>query len=170
VSAAWQVRKLARSDLPDYRRLRLAALEAHPEAFGSSWEEESQYDDATFTQRMMPASPSVALGGFSGAMLIGIAGMVVLPRAKQRHKGTIYGVYVDPLHRGSGLAHALIEAVLAEARGAGLLLLHLSVTAGNIPARRLYQNLGFRTYGIERRALKLGEEFIDEELMALDLA
>jgi ribosomal protein S18 acetylase RimI-like enzyme len=170
LSEAWQVRKLVPADLSDYRKLRLTALAAHPEAFGSSWEEEAQFDDCTFVQRMTQAPPSVALGGFSGPALVGTASMVVQPRVKQRHKGTIYGVYVDPWHRGSGLAQGLMEALLAEARHAGLLLLQLSVTVGNRPARRLYAGLGFQTYGIERRALKLGEAFVDEELMALDLA
>jgi RimJ/RimL family protein N-acetyltransferase len=29
--------------------------------------------------------------------------------------------------------------------------------------------MGFRVYGLERRALKVGDRFYDEELMALDL-
>ena len=48
-------------------------------------------------------------------------------------------------------------------------VLQLSVEAGNVPAQRLYRRMGFTTYGVERRSLKVGEHFHDEELMALDL-
>ncbi len=43
------------------------------------------------------------------------------------------------------------------------------MTAGNAPAQCLYKRMGFQVYGTERRALKVGDRFYDEELMALDL-
>ena len=48
-------------------------------------------------------------------------------------------------------------------------MLQLTVEAGNARAQRLYRRMGFTTYGVERRSLKIGEDFHDEELMALDL-
>jgi ribosomal protein S18 acetylase RimI-like enzyme len=165
----WQVCRLSPDDLPAYRRLRLAALADHPESFGSSLEEELLFDDETFLKRMVPAPPSVALGGFADGELAGIGGLMVQPRLKQRHYGTIYGVYVAPAHRGIGLARGLLGALIAHGRAAELLFLTLSVTAGVDPARRLYLDLGFRPYGMLRRALKVGATLFDEELMVLDL-
>jgi ribosomal protein S18 acetylase RimI-like enzyme len=170
VTAAWHIRPLGSADLAEYRRLRLAALRAHPEAFGSSWEEESAFDDATFLRRITSAPPSLVAGGFLGTDLVGMASLVVLPRVKQRHKGLIYGVYVEPNVRRCGLARGLMDRIVLEARQAELLLLQLAVTARNTAARRLYAEMGFTTYGVESRALKLGGMFIDEELMVLDLA
>lgn len=109
------------------------------------------------------------LGGFAADALVGIAGLFVQPRSKQRHKGLVVGIYVAPDHRGSGLGRGLLSALIDAARRSGLLVLQLSVSVGNAPARRLYEGLGFRTYGIERRALKLADRFVDEELMSLDL-
>ncbi|WP_156963926.1 hypothetical protein [Muricoccus aerilatus] len=36
-----ETRHLSTSDVAEYRDLRLAGLQAHPEAFGASWEEEA---------------------------------------------------------------------------------------------------------------------------------
>lgn len=170
MTAPWQIRRLAAADLPQYRRVRLAGLAAHPEAFGSAWEDESQHDDAAFALRMLPTPPSLALGGFAGDALVGMVGLTVKPGRMQRHKGMVYGVYVAPDQRGTGLARGLLIALIEEASRSGLLLLQLTVAVGNDRARRLYASLGFQTYGIERRALRIGDIFVDDELMALDLA
>ncbi len=169
MSETCEIRKLTEADLPAYRMLRLEALASHPEAFGSAWEEETQLDESAFLAHMLPSPPGLRLGAFSRSTLIGTAGMFVAPRAKQRHKATVVGVYVDPAFRGLAVAHRLMTALLAEARQAGLSILQLSVTVGNEPARRIYRAIGFQSYGIERRALRIGDRFVDEELMALDL-
>jgi len=149
--------------------VRLLALQRHPEAFSSSYEEESQLDLDGFT-RLVPAEPpGAAMGAFDGSALVGIAGLFVAPRLKQRHNGTVVGVYVDPEFRRAGLARCLMQSVIDAARQAQLVSLRLSVTVGNETARRLYIGLGFQTYGVDRRALKVGDRYYDDELMALDL-
>jgi RimJ/RimL family protein N-acetyltransferase len=45
----------------------------------------------------------------------------------------------------------------------------LRVVPSNIAAYRLYSAAGFKEYGLERRALKVGSEYHDEMLMALPL-
>ncbi len=80
------------ADLTAYQGVRFAALADHPEAFASSWQEEMRFDEATLLQRILPPPPSVALGGFSADMLVGIAGLYVQPRPKQYHKGMVVGV------------------------------------------------------------------------------
>ena len=100
--------------------------------------------------------------------LQGSAGFAVQPGRQRRHKGLLWGVYVASELRGKGLAKALIERVIARARG-HVALLQAVVSAGNEPARRLYFDLGFRTYGIEPAGLRVDSEDIDEELIWLDL-
>jgi RimJ/RimL family protein N-acetyltransferase len=43
------------------------------------------------------------------------------------------------------------------------------VVASNAAACRLYSTAGFKEYGLERRALKIGSEYYDDVLMALVL-
>jgi ribosomal protein S18 acetylase RimI-like enzyme len=109
-------------------------------------------------------------GGFTDAgELVGTSALRLETGVKSRHKGSVFAVYVDAAHRGSGLARALVETAIGRARDARLRVLHLTVTIGNDAARRLYAGLGFQTYGIERRGLCVDGVFHDEELMALDL-
>jgi ribosomal protein S18 acetylase RimI-like enzyme len=167
-AAAWTIRALTLADLPAFRVLRLDALRLHPRAYGSSYEEEVAYTLDDFAARW-PVAPGVMLGGFVGARLVGFAGLQVQPRVKQRHKGFIYTVYVEAGFRGLGLAAGLVEAAIAAARQAGLRFVWLTVAVGNDGARRIYQRLGFRTFGIEPRGLLVDGAFVDEEMMMLDL-
>ncbi|WP_428491363.1 N-acetyltransferase family protein [Rhodopila sp.] len=152
-------------DLPLLRPLRLEALRRHPSAFGVAFEEE-QADDPG---RLIGEPPSVTLGGFGGGVLVGSASMVVSQRVKQRHKGHVVAFYVAPAWRRAGLARALLDALVEQARAQGLVLLTLSVTLGNAAARGLYSGAGFSAYGVEPMSLRVGDEFVDAELMALRL-
>ena len=156
---------MGQGDLPLFQPLRLEALRQHPEAFGSSVEEE-QGTDLSY---MIGASPNVTLGAFVDDALVGSIGLIVSAKLKQRHKGHVFGVYVAPSCRGTGLARALTDQLIVEARSVGLVLLTLSVTVGNEAARWLYLNAGFISYGIEPGSLKIGHDLYDTELMALFL-
>jgi RimJ/RimL family protein N-acetyltransferase len=162
------IRRLDASDAAAYRRIRLDALRWHPEAFGSSYEEEAEYALDDFRRHLAP--PGCVFGVGAGDRLVGIAGLYVQTRRKHRHKGTVVGVYVEAGHRRGGTAQRLVEAVIEQARQQELRLLQLTVTVGNDSARRLYSRLGFQSFGIERRALLVEGVFYDEELMVLDLA
>jgi ribosomal protein S18 acetylase RimI-like enzyme len=168
LSPPWTIRALTATDLPAFRPLRLDALRLHPRAYGSSYEEEVEYSLDIMGARW-PVAPGVMLGGFVGDRLVGFTGLRVEPRVKTRHKGFIYTVYVDQAFRGRGLAAGLVEAAIEAAREAGLRFVTLTVAIGNDGARRIYDRLGFRTFGIEPRGLLVDGEFVDEELMILDL-
>jgi ribosomal protein S18 acetylase RimI-like enzyme len=156
---------LRQNDLPLFQTLRLQGLREHPEAFGSSLEEEQGRD----LSYMIGEKPNVTLGGFVADALVGTAALVVPVKLKQRHKGHVVGVYVAPAWRGTGLARALTARLIAEARANQLILLTLSVTVGNEAARRLYLDAGFVPYGIEPASLMIGSDLLDAELMALYL-
>jgi ribosomal protein S18 acetylase RimI-like enzyme len=164
----WTIRALTPADLPAFRAVRLDALRLHPRAYGSAYEEEVDYTLDDFAA-WWPVAPGVMLGGFVADRLVGITGLQVQPRVKQRHKGFIFTVYVDAAFRGLGLAAGLVEAAIASAREAGLRFVWLGVAVGNDSARRIYQRLGFRTFGIESRGLLVAGDFVDEEMMLLDL-
>lgn len=169
----WVIRPLLASEGELYRPLRLAALRQHPAAFSSDYAEEAQMSAANFAARM-PPPPGALFGGFvrgaNGApALVGIVGLMVQARAKLHHKGMLFGMYVDPAFRRTGLGAALVESVIARARDAGLRVVHLTVTSTNHAARLLYARAGFRCCGTEPRALCIDGVLYDDELMALML-
>lgn len=164
----YHVRPLGQEDVDAFRRVRLEALRLHPEAFGSAYEDEVQLDRAQFAERL--ATPRFTrFGGFAGNDLVGLVGLQVRAGAKERHKGHLFSMYVDAAHRHSGLSEQLVNAVIAAARDADVLLVHLSVMSGNTNAKRFYLRMGFTVYGVERRSLKVADRFYDEDLMVLHL-
>jgi ribosomal protein S18 acetylase RimI-like enzyme len=118
---------------------------------------------------MIGTPPNATWGGFVGDSLAGTAGLVVSGKRKQRHKGHVVGVYAADPWRRAGLGRALLDRLIQEARADGLMLLTLSVTVGNAEAMRLYGRAGFTVYGVEPLSLRVGDTFLDEELMALRL-
>ena len=49
-------------------------------------------------------------------------------------------------------------------------LIQLSVVREIRPARRLYESVGFLEFGMEPKALKLGDKYYDEAHMVLDFS
>jgi ribosomal protein S18 acetylase RimI-like enzyme len=161
------IRHLTPSDAADYRAIRLAALQNAPEAFGSTYESEAARPMSGWEERL--AAPG-AFGAYLDAEIVGMARFVQdAGSAKERHKGSVYAMYVAPEARGRGIGSALIEAVIAHASGV-VEQLRLGVVDTNIAAIRLYQRHGFEIYGTEMRALKTDTGYSNELLMALRLA
>ena len=59
----------------------------------------------------------------------------------------IENVIVDESHRKRGLGSLLVQELLEEARKAGVGSIILEVRVSNLPALRLYENIGFKQEG-----------------------
>ena len=162
-----EIRRLTRADADVvlYRDIRLEALKASPEAFGSTFETEDAQPLNWFSDRL---GGSELLGAFCDAKLVAIAGFAIQQGQKMAHKGIIWGMYVRPQARRTGIGRRLVEAIVDLARHR-VELIRLSVVRGNEQARCLYASLGFREYGVEKNALKQDGRYYDEVLMAKDL-
>ena len=166
------IRVLEPRDARAFRDLRLRALREHPEAFGRTPEEMDSADAVAERFRRSAGSDADAvLGAFDGDALVGVAGCHRADGAKRRHVAVIWGVYVAPEWRRTGVARRLFLATVAHARTwPGLDALWLDVTTVNAAARALYASCGFESAGLRPRALKVGDRLYDEELMILRLS
>ena len=147
------IRQLASHDAPVYQPLRLRALREHPEAFGSSLEDEQPLPLEQVSRQLDDISGnSVSFGAWLDGQLVGIVSLFRSPRLKTRHKALLGGMYVAPEVRGNRIGKALLEHTLSHARTMdGLEDVTLAVTVGNNSARRLYLGAGFVPYGVEPR-------------------
>jgi RimJ/RimL family protein N-acetyltransferase len=166
------IRPLEADDAAVYHALRLRMLREHADAFTSSFEEDATKPLAWVVARLTPdAEEGVVLGAFDATRaLVGSIGFAREERRKQRHKALVFGMFVAPEHAQRGIGRALLAACIARARATpGLERLTLTVTATNERAIRLYEAAGFRVFGLEERALKIGDRYFPKAHMVLDL-
>mgnify|MGYP003675786136 CR=1 FL=1 len=150
------IRRLGAGDAALWRDLRLEALSRHPEAFGSSHDDWAGQPLEVFAARL---EAGIVLGAFRDGTLIGSTALD--PDSEAPRDGRLSAVYVDPAHRGEGIARALLRAAEARARSDGFARLVLCVAQGNEAALRFYEAEGFRIAGPEPRALTRDGQLLD---------
>jgi RimJ/RimL family protein N-acetyltransferase len=155
------IRRLGAADVEAFRSIRLKGLRNDPEAFGSTFEKESSESEQYFLDRL---TRSAVFGGLAGDRLVGVVGFYSFEDTKSRHKGVLWGMYVTPEARGSGLGTVLVETLLEHA-SKEVEQVQLTVVASNPRARRFYQRIGFVEYGLEEKSLKYKGAYFDEVLM-----
>ena len=165
------VRALTVDDGAAWSQLRIASLETDSQAFGKAIEDQLAMTIAEIEARFRDVPDGgVHLGAFDGDALIGMVTFLRDSGRKERHKGHLYGMYVATSYRGQGIGRALIGTALDHARSQpGLEQVLIGVTSSQSVAQALYRRFGFRTYGIEPRAIRDGDIYLDEELMILHL-
>jgi len=162
-----EIRLLTAKDAESYRTLRLEGLQTNPEAFGSSFEEEKDRVLELFASRLI-AQGSYTFGAFDQDELLGVATLVQESKIKLKHKASIFAVYVSPKKRGLSLGKRLmLEVINQGSKLADVEQINLTVVSSNDSAKGLYTSLGFQVFGTEKRALKIGQQYFDEDYMVL---
>lgn len=146
-----------------FQALRLRALQEHPEAFGSSYEEESIMSADNFQEGYKQCD---IFGAFVEHTFVGCAGFFVQSPIKMRHRGVLFSMYISPEFRKKGIAKLLVKTVINHAKK-HVLQLHATVVTSNYSALNLYEKNGFIIYGTEPRSLKIANHFYDEHMMVL---
>jgi ribosomal protein S18 acetylase RimI-like enzyme len=166
-----EIRQLREMDTESFRNLRLRGLKEHPEAFLAAYEEESSTPVEAYAARLGAATPdNFYLGAFVACELAGIAHFERQVGIKVRHRAYIGAMYVPPERRGLGIGRALLEHALQHARTLpGLEEVGLWVMMGNDRAQALYEAMGFVTFCIEPRAIRVDGRYYDAAGMILRL-
>jgi ribosomal protein S18 acetylase RimI-like enzyme len=104
-----------------------------------------------------PAQP--LLSGYvyvDGGRLVGNVSLNV--ESEQRGLWSISNVAVHPDYRTRGIARHLMEDSLQKARSSGAQLIVLEVRTDNLPAQKLYRDLGFQIYDtVDELSLPAGQ-------------
>jgi ribosomal protein S18 acetylase RimI-like enzyme len=148
-----ELRRLRAGEGARFRELRLRALQDSPEAFGSSYELEVQFDAARwerFAEGSELAAAEIVFVAEEDKAWLGMAGGYI--RDDDPTAAGLWGMWVAPEARRRALATHLVDSVAAWARARRALRLDLSVTERAEAAAALYERLGFAPTG-ERRPL-----------------
>lgn len=148
------IRRLTTADAAAFHALRLEAMTAEPESFGTDILEER----AKPLDRVAATLATTAVfGGFvEGEGLCAMAGFARHEALRERHKGRVWSMYVRDAARGQGLGGRLLDRVIAHAREE-VAVLQLVVVSTNTAAVALYESRGFRRWGLEPFALRLAD-------------
>lgn len=125
-------------------------------------------DEPFFGDRTTPADVLVAEVDGVVAGYVGLRQVIPVP--SHAHVLEVNGLAVGPAHRGRGVAGALVLAAVDEARRRGTRKLTLRVLGSNPGARRVYERCGFVVEGVLREEFLLDGTYVDDVLMARDLA
>jgi RimJ/RimL family protein N-acetyltransferase len=165
------VRRLAVDEVAAMQALRREALASEPLAFGATAEDDLALDTAHAERSLGDPATAAIFAAFVSGAPVAMVGVVRLTREKVEHRALVWGMFVQPAHRGHGVGALVLEAAVNHARGwSGVRQVHLSVTAASPAARRLYERAGFVVWGREPRALGWQGTFIDEYHLVLELA
>ena len=170
MSVEMEIRLFTERDAQSLWDLRMLALETDPWSFVDSPEELRAITVQDFAARLRAdTADNFIVGAFEQGAAIGMVGCYQEIPLKRRHKAWIWGVFVAPTARGRGIAKSLMQAAIQRAKTIpDVEMLLLTVTVNQPAPRKLYQSLGFRSFSVEPRGLKIGNESHDEENMVLE--
>ena len=166
-----EIRKLTGEDAQVYWQLRLEALQQNPEAFATTYEDAiARVDPINRVAGNLNADGSSTLGAFIDDELVGMMTLAGEGAPKLRHRVNLLAVYVTPRVRGKQVGLTLLQAIIEHAKQwRHVEKINLTVVSTNKPAIRLYEKAGFIAFGLETKAMKIDDTYVDEIYMSLGL-
>ncbi len=160
------VRALSEDDWEAFRSIRLAALTDAPDAFAASMDDEQGYDEGFWRLRLRRSVRLVAESESDPPSdVTHQLGVVSLGQGKDEEGrvAEIFGLWVAPEARGTGVATKLVEASAARARQDGRTHVAYWVGTDNGRAVAFASGIGFRPTDF-RRSMRVASDDSEEEI------
>lgn len=157
-------KKVSPDDWQKFRDIRLKGLQTDPQAFGGTFESESQQNEEYWKERF--SNPERCFyAAEDGNIFVATAGSKKIAE----DNWMIVAVYTLPEFRGKNISKELIERIIGEAKKAGASKVSLMVNPQQENAVSLYKKMGFEIIKIEKEQ-KMGDgKFYDEYYMEKEL-
>ena len=152
------VRPLGEDEWERYRAVRLSALEESPEAFAATLAEEQEFDEDLWRARMRRSQRLLAE---QDGQAVGIASLG--QHTEFEKVAEMFGLWVSPGARGTGVATQLVQAGADTARIQGRTHLALWVGTDNGRAVAFASGFGFRPTD-SRRPMRVRVADDEEEI------
>ncbi|WP_048552720.1 GNAT family N-acetyltransferase [Nostocoides japonicum] len=155
------VRALTEEDWETYRSARLEALTESPEAFVATVEDEERFPEQEWHNRM---TRSVRLLAEVDGEQAGVASIGEATTEEEPTVAELFGLWVRPASRGTGVASALVKAGADTARERGRTHLTYWVGSDNGRAVAFASGFGFRPTDSRRPMRVVSEDDGEEEI------
>ncbi len=139
----YSIQQLKLSDWQRFRTIRLRALEESPDAFGSTLEREQKFTAEEWPIRLTRENVATFIAVSDEENDLGLT-----VGAPYDDAVGLFGMWVAPEARGTGVGGALVDAVIRWAKQSGHQRILLDVGDDNTPAITLYESKGFVRTGI----------------------
>jgi GNAT superfamily N-acetyltransferase len=158
------VRVLDESEWSVYRDVRLLALAESPDSFTATLAEEADRDEQFWRDRMVRSHWLLAERGQVPQGIVSVG-----PYEEDPSAAEVFGLYVVPEARGTGVSWGLVEAAAALATQQAYLQLYYWVGTDNGRAVGFANNFGFRITDFRRPTRASDPEPGEEIAMVLSL-
>ncbi|WP_456437151.1 GNAT family N-acetyltransferase [Psychroserpens sp.] len=164
-----KIRKLLPNESNSYRVLRLECLKNYPKNFTSNYQDEKAKPKLLFQPYIETSDlNNFVIGAFQNNNLVGICGFNRHERTKVNHSGIIIQVYVNPEYQGNSIGLNIVKSTLDEAfKINGIEQIEIDVITVNKNAAKIYEKIGFETYGIQNNFLKIDDSYYDHKMMMI---
>ena len=164
-----QYRKLLPFESNSYRELRLECLKKFPQFFTTNYKDEKLNKKVFFQTFIEQSDPeNFVIGAFHNNNLIGISGFKRHERKKINHGGIIIQVYVKPEYQGRTIGTKTIKYTLNEAfKLNGLEQIEIGVISSNANAEKIYKDIGFKVFGLQKNFMKVDNFYYDHKMMTI---
>lgn len=135
--------------------------------FGAEGLEVTPEQEALFLQEMREDLRATFLCAWKDGKLIGTGFLGGMDR-RMRHRARL-AVSILKSEWDQGVGSRMMERLIDFAKEAGIEIINLEVRSDNKRAMHLYEKYGFRYIGTSPAFFRIGDEYIDFELMYLDL-
>lgn len=146
---------------------RQAGSETDNLTFGAEGLEITPEQEAAFLESMCDDPRTIFLCAWKDGRLIGTGSLSGMNRRMKHRAGLAISVLKSEWNKGVG--SALMERLIGFAEETGIEIIELQVRCDNERAIHLYEKYGFKRIGTYPAFFKINEEYIDFELMCLDL-
>jgi ribosomal protein S18 acetylase RimI-like enzyme len=154
-------KRLRSEDAERFLALRAEALAAEPQVFRVKPEDDAVIGLEGWAQQL---ERDYVVGIDVDGVLVAMGGLSRFFGHKLKHKALVWGMYVRPQARGTGISDMLMNALLQFAPQR-VRQLQITVIASNLRAIAFYERHGFRIYATEPGAVRMGTRYVDEALM-----
>jgi L-amino acid N-acyltransferase YncA len=119
-----------------------------------------------YGSRMVGTGFSPTVGGAVGAgPILGWAALSPVSGRPVYAGVAEVSIYIDAAHRGKGIGHVLMEALIAESEAHGIWTLQAGIFPENEASIQLHLRVGFRQVGIREKIGKMGDRWRDTALL-----